>query len=141
MLKYAVLFWLGLAGLASADVGDVPLLPDGTVDLDAVLPTFHAQRRRFADGAENRFDGSIRGGSFTATYAEEPPSEPFELTVMTRDLSEHAVFLTYVLLNQIICDERDLRLGLLRWRETSRRVPGGWKVEASCRKKRLSGNS
>jgi len=115
-----------------ADIGEVHLLPDGTVDVDAVMRTFSAESSITATGTMPEFTGSILGQAYNANYDAADLVNPFDLTIRSEGLSEHATYLVAVLLNDIICLKSDLRADILMWRETVVSLSDGWTVKASC---------
>ncbi len=133
MVRLFVLLLLMYGSVAQAETADVPLLPDGTVDVDAVESTFSAIRPILTTGAAPLFTGSMLGQSYTARYDDSDLSEPFELTITSTGLSEHAHYLVALLLNELICViTNDLGLGDVPWHETAVPVDSGWKVQMSC---------
>lgn len=132
MLRVAALFFLICGSLAQAETVEVPLLPDGRVDLDATIPTFSASRPILTTGQLPEFIGSILGQSYTATFDDADLIQPFDLTIRSIALSEHAYFLVAVLLNDIICHDSDLKPDEIQWHETAVSLGDGWKVQLSC---------
>ncbi len=127
----SILFFFVTSG-ARADVVDVPLLPDGAVDVDMVLSTFHVSSPVLEARGSNVLTGAILGKSFSASHGVVNVASPFDLTIRSADLSEHAYFVTALLLNDIICMRHELAPNRLLWAETASRIDGGWHVQASC---------
>lgn len=132
MTRILALLVLLSCSAAQADTGDVPLLPDGTVDVDAVIRSFNAVSPRTTAGTLPEFTGSILGQAYEANYDAADLVKPFDLTIRSEGLSEHATYLVAVLLNDTICLKSDLRANVLMWRETSVALSDGWSVKASC---------
>jgi len=132
MTRIFALLVLLCCSAVQADTGDVPLLPDGTVDVDAVIRSFSAASPVTTTGTLPEFTGSILGQAYEANYDAADLVKPFDLTIRSKGLSEHATYLVAVLLNDTICLESDLRANVLMWRETAVPLGDGWSVKASC---------
>lgn len=134
MFRLVALFALVLSSVANAQTVEVPLRADGSVDLDAVYPTFKATTHSTEKGRLPEYIGSFLEQSFTAAYDNTDITKPFDLTIKSTNLSEHAYFMLAALLNGIICLEPNLPPGELLWQETAVPLGDGWKVKLSCAK-------
>ena len=132
MFRLFALFVLFFGSVVHAETVEVPLLPDGTVDLDAIIPTFRVSSPNYEAGISPTFEGSFLGQPFLAFYDDADINKPFELTIRATTLSEHGNYLVALFLNDIICLRSELRPGKLMWRETSKDLGDGWKVKLSC---------
>lgn len=135
MTRNVSLLALFFCSAAQADTKDVPLLPDGTVDVEAVIRTFSAASPATTTGTMPEFTGSLLGQAYTANYDAADLIKPFDLRIRSEGLSEHATYLAALLLNDIICLKSDLQADVLMWRETAVPLGEGWSVKASCSKR------
>ncbi len=120
--------------ISQAGTVEVPLLPDGTVDLEKVYPTFSATSPILTSGNAPVFEGELLGQSYYAEYEDAELTEPFSLTVRAEDLSQHGHYFIAVSLIDIICLRSNLRPDEVLWRDTSERLSKGWRVQVSCSK-------
>lgn len=116
---------------ALAEEGDVPMLPDGKVDVDAVMSSFSVSFPFFETGVASEASGSMLGKPYVAAFDATDFTAPFDLTIQSNGLSENATFLVAVLLNDIICMKNEMRPKLL-WQGSIVAVNDGWKTLASC---------
>ncbi|MFC4667843.1 hypothetical protein ACFO5X_04700 [Seohaeicola nanhaiensis] len=119
-----------LPALAAAN--DVPRMPDGKVDVDAVMSSFHAGMGLTRDGPAGDIDGEFLGEPFHAQY--EPSADPltYVWSIQSEGLSEEAVYLAAVLLAGLICDRDHHRPVQVNWSDTSVKIGGGWRVLSTC---------
>lgn len=111
---------------------DVPRLPNGKVDVAAVMSSFKTVSPVFENAPVDEFEGEILGKSFHATYAEAETLDFFVLTIRSPSLSKEASYLTALMLTDVICLWKKRRPGDVRWGDTSVQVAQGWKVTSSC---------
>ncbi|WP_156958792.1 hypothetical protein [Labrenzia sp. DG1229] len=130
----AVLLIFVFGSVSEADTVEVPLLPDGTVDLEKVIPSFRANNQVLTTGPAPEFTGSLLGQPYTAAYDDADVSKPFDLIITSENLPEHGHYLIAVALIDSICSRSDLRPDWVLWHETSKRSAEGWSVEVSCSK-------
>ncbi|WP_153769531.1 hypothetical protein [Labrenzia sp. CE80] len=133
-MRLVIIFVVMCVSYVHADTIEVPLLPDGSVDVETVLPSFSAKQPVLKTGDAPQFEGSFLGQSYSAVYDDIDLTKPFELTISSQSISEHAYYLIAVSLNNIICLNSRLRPDMLLWHETAVSLDGGWKVTASCSK-------
>lgn len=126
----AVLLCCGSVAFAHPD--GVPRLPDGTVDVDAVISSFEVANPVTDDGYTNVFVGEMLGKSFQASYAQTDIPDHFLLSIRSSNLSEHAAYLTAVSLTEIICLQKNRRPAEVKWEETSSRDGQEWQVISPC---------
>jgi hypothetical protein len=122
-----------LSAVVSAESGQLPKLPDGTNDVAAILNSFKVQSPITDEGVSTVFRGSLLGEQFSASYVPALAGAATDLTILSDGLSEEAVFVTGVLLNDLICMNSGRSAVPLRWKTTSSRVVGGWKVQIACK--------
>ncbi|WP_300530826.1 hypothetical protein [uncultured Mameliella sp.] len=122
-----------VAHQAQADVVNVPLLSDGTVDIEKVFQGFQFALPIHADGAQvNNFTGKILGEPFEGRLIDGVSPEEFSLAIDAPTLSEHASFLIAVLATELICLRRSRSPGAVLWDEAQSRNGGTWEVATSC---------
>ena len=116
-------------------LAEMPLAPDGKVDVAAVLSSFVAQEARRPDGSSGGFTGEIMGRPFVAEVSPTIKAERFTLTIRVAPPLEHETFLTAVLLTDIICQHHRPRQvpAKLEWQDRARWMGDGWQVPARCR--------
>ena len=133
MLKHAVAGLAMLAGTACAEVAQVPLLPNGDVDLEAALLTYRATRDLYENGPGLRIEGSFLGKPFVATFAEDQLGQDMLLEISAPDLTEHGVAIVASLTNDILCRDQGLYADHSQWRTSSARIGDIWQVVIECR--------
>lgn len=134
-MRLPYLFLLGLfwAHRALADVVQVPLLPDDTVDFDKVYQGFHLEFPIFENNADStEFTGTILGEVFSGQLSLGETLEEFFLAINAPTLSEHGNFLIAVLATQIICLRNDRAPGGVLWQDTAKHNGVIWDVSSSC---------
>jgi hypothetical protein len=131
MLRIFATFVL-CASSALAEIPDVPHLADGTIDLNAVLPSFKVESPSFLNGDVGQFKGEILGESFVASIMGDVLSAQFTLTISSSNLSEEATYLVAILLNDVVCLRHEMGPTELRWGDTASKVGQVWTVMASC---------
>lgn len=124
---------LVIANLAHADVVQVPMLADGSVDLEKVLNDFELAFPLYSNGVRsNDFTGKMLGEVFSGGIIEGDTARSFVLAVDAQTLSEHGHFLVAVLATETICIRNGLAPGLMLWQDTKTRNGTAWEVAASC---------
>lgn len=126
-----VLVAVFLSTIALAETVSVPRLSDGTVDVGAVMSSFQAVLPMTTDGASNEVTGSFLGSEFRATVSTST-NETSNLRILSKELSEEAVFMAAVLLADMICINQGLRSSPMNWKETAVELDGGWSVPINC---------
>jgi hypothetical protein len=107
-------------------------MTDGTVDLSAVLSSFEVVRTISTGPHSQHYSGRMLGDSFQASSSGDVLSGPFKLSIGSTGLSEHAVYMTAVLLTDIICLTHNRGVEDLAWAQTSVNVGAEWQVKSSC---------
>ncbi|MEP5759668.1 MAG: hypothetical protein ABJ327_10285 [Litoreibacter sp.] len=127
-------FWLLSASAALADPIEVPQFSDGTVDVGTVLSSFEIESETpLSPNADHRqFSGSMLGETFRAVVSEDVHSGAFTLSIGTPNLTEQAVYITAVLLIDVVCLNRNRGVEPLNWAASSMKVGTEWQVNASC---------
>lgn len=116
-----------------ADVAEVPLLSDGTVNLDALLPTLKLAFPIHAVGARpTDFTGEMLGEKFAGRVIANASKQGFTLAIDAPTHSEHGNFLIAVLATEAICLRDGFSPGLVRWNDTRKRTGTVWEVSTSC---------
>ncbi|MGA0615872.1 hypothetical protein [Paracoccus sp. KR1-242] len=131
MLRFLVLL-LCCASPAFAQGDDVPRLPNGKVDVVAVMSSFKMVSPVFENAPVDEFDGEILGKSFHAAYAQAETPDFFVLAIRSSNLSQEATYLTALMLTDAICLRKNRRPGEVKWDDTSIQVGPDWKVTSSC---------
>ena len=126
----ALLLCCGSPVFAKGD--DVPRLPNGKVDVAAVMASFKTVSPVFENAPVDEFDGEILGKSFHATYSQAGTPDFFVMTIRSPSLSEEATYLTALMLTDVICLWKKRRPGEVKWVDTSVQVGPSWKVTSSC---------
>lgn len=128
-----ILAGLVTANLAHADVVQVPVLANGSVDLEKVLDGFELAFPVNSNGVQsNGFTGEMLGGGFSGRVIEGDTAHKFVLAIDAPTHSEHGHFLVAVLATETICLRNALAPGLVLWQETKIRNGTTWEVSASC---------
>lgn len=119
--------------VTSANADDIPRLPDGKVDVDAVISSFEAANPVIDGGNNtNAFTGRILGKSFQASYAQTDTPDLYLLSIRSSNLSEHAVYQTAVLLADLICFQENRSPAEVKWDETAVLDGQEWRVLLPC---------
>ena len=116
----------------AAETVDVPRLPNGNVDVAAVMSSFKMSNPIVQNARLDEFDGEILGRPFHASYTDAAIPDFFVLTIRSPKLSEEANYLISVILTDAICMSKERRPGAVRWSDTSAQVGLSWKVASSC---------
>jgi hypothetical protein len=135
MLRLPRILFAGLvtASLAHADVVQVPVLADGSVDLEKVFDGFELAFPIYSNDVKSyEFSGRMLGGVFSGRLVEGEIADRFTLAIDAPTLSEHGHFLIAVLASETICLRNGLAPGLVRWQETKTRKGTAWEVATSC---------
>lgn len=135
MMARIILLWFISATFAYAEMVDVPLQADGSVNVDAVLSTFKLSQARTASDGGRPFQGVILGAAFSVTYEDPTAGKPFKMAILSESLSEHASYLVAVLTLDVICLGKRVKPNLLGWEETAVKNADGWNVQVSCSNK------
>lgn len=121
------------ANLAHADVAQVPVLADGSVDIAKVFDGFELAFPIYSDGVQpTRFTGEMLGGQFSGRVIDSDTARDFVLAVDAPTLSEHGHFLIAVLATEAICLRKGLAPGQVLWQDTKIRSGTAWEVLTSC---------
>jgi hypothetical protein len=124
---------LGMAEPAAAEVVDVPMLPDGTVDIERVLSGFtvsHALHDRYV--SSTAFTGTVLGEAFSGNIIDIEPQRRFVLEIAAPTVSEHGSFIIALLVLDSACTMNGLVPDPLPWHKTAIKKHDVWTVEASC---------
>lgn len=122
-----------LAQSAHADDVQVPVLADGTVDLEKVLDDFEIVfPTPTNDVQSNEFAGKLLGEAFSGQVIDGHPTQDFSLAVDAPAISEHGNYLIAVFATETICLRNGLAPGLVLWHETKNRNGTAWEVSTSC---------
>jgi hypothetical protein len=119
------------ASVAAAQTTDTPRLADGRMDVAAVLSSFKAERPTGTNTKRNQFNGEMLGVTFSASYVETAPPDPFTLLIRASGLSEEIAYLAAVLLTDLICLDQNRGVAPLNW-DASASVETGWQVISAC---------
>lgn len=118
---------------AYADVVEVPLLSDGTVNLDAVMSTLSLAFPIHSDGSlPTDFTGEMLGEKFSGRVIDVDSKQGFTLAIDAPTHSEHGNFLIAVLATDIICLRSGSSPGPVLWKDTRKRAGTIWEVSTSC---------
>lgn len=118
---------------AYADVVEVPLLSDGTVNLDEVLPTLSFAFPIYEDGSlPTDFTGEILGEPFAGRVIDVDSKQGFTLAIDAPTHSEHGNFLIAVLATDVICLRGGSSPGLVLWKDAKKRAGTIWEVSTFC---------
>lgn len=116
-----------------AEVVQVPLLADGTVDLDEVHSSFSISFPIYGVETQySEFVGEILGEPFAGTVFEADLTQDISLSIEAPTLSEHGNFLIAVSVTGIFCLQKGLRSGTVLWQETGNHTGAIWEVSSSC---------
>lgn len=121
------------ANVAQADIAEIPLLPDGSVDLEKIFHGFELAFPIYANGTQaTRFEGEMLGGQFSGHVIEGDTAHEYTLVLEAPKHSEHGHFLIAILATEVVCLRRGYAPGKLRWQETKFHDGTTWKVSTSC---------
>ena len=116
-----------------ADLVQVPLLADGSVNVEEALSGFQLAFPIAEGGAQSiNFSGKILGEHFSGGALRADTLQDFALAIEAPTLSEHGNFLIAVLATDAICGRRGLRSGTVLWSETKNHNGAAWEVTTSC---------
>lgn len=100
-----------------ADIVQVPLRADNTLDIDVVLSGFDLVFRNLEEGTQSRdFTGEILGEMFSGKVINLNALQDFTLAIEAPTLSDHANFLIAVLVTDVFCLINDLTPGVVLWK-------------------------
>jgi hypothetical protein len=127
--------WFLTFSIAWAEEADVPHLPNGTTDIDAVFASFSVNRSIYA--GENisefqEFNGEILGTKFHAIMEGDPLTDRFTLTIWLPGRSAEATYITAVLLNDITCMNLNRTAVAVNWPQNALKLPDAWRITSSC---------
>ncbi|WP_152544637.1 hypothetical protein [Actibacterium mucosum] len=118
---------------AQAETVQVPVLPDGSVDVEQLMSGFDIVFPILSSGAQaSGFSGKLLGEDFDGNVVEAEFAGDLRIAIDAPTLSEHANFLIAVLATDAICARNGLRPGLVLWSETKKRKGSSWEVSTSC---------
>ncbi|MEP6021438.1 MAG: hypothetical protein ABJ251_23440 [Paracoccaceae bacterium] len=118
---------------AHADVIQVPLIEDGTVDVDEVMSGFQLAFPILDDGNQTSvFTGQLLGQPFSGSVIDANTMQDFTLAIEAPTLSEHGNFLIAVLTTELICLRNGLSPGVVLWSDTRNHNGATWEVTTSC---------
>jgi hypothetical protein len=121
------------ANLANADIVQVPVLADGSADLEKVLGSFELAFPVNSNGVQStHFTGEMLGEVFSGRVLDGDTADYFFLAVNAPTLSEHGHFLVAVLATETICLRSGLVPGRVLWQDTKVRNGTAWEVSTSC---------
>ena len=121
------------ANLAHADDVQVPVLADGSADLEKVFGGFELAFPVNSNGGQSTdFTGEMLGEVFSGHVLNTETAEHFYLSVDAPTLSEHGNFLVAVLATEAICLRNGLAPGRVLWQDTKARNGTAWEVSTSC---------
>ncbi|MDF2143152.1 hypothetical protein [Paenirhodobacter sp. CAU 1674] len=116
-----------------ADIVQVPLLEDGSVNVEEALSGFQLAFPIVENGVQsNDFFGKLLGEHFSGEVLRADAIQDFTLIIEAPTLSEHGNFLIAVLATDAICSRSGLRPGMVLWSETKSRNGAAWEVTTSC---------
>lgn len=122
-----------MAQPSQGDVVQVPLLADGTVNLDEVLPSLSLSFPIFETGTfYSEFVGEFLGEPLAGKMVGTDAMPDFTLSIEAPTLSEHANFLIALSVIDVICVRKGLRPAPVLWRETAKYNDRTWEVSGSC---------
>lgn len=124
--------WLLCASSALADSVDVPRISDGTVDVDAILSSFEIAKPITTGAGLGQYSGKILGETFGASVSGDVLSGTFTLGIRSPNLSEHAIYMTAILLTDVVCLAHNRGVIELGWTDASVKVGTEWRVNSSC---------
>lgn len=128
---------LVLALPSFAEVVQVPLLADGTVDLEKVYSGFVISYPVYDNGAPPTvFSGELLGEPFEGKVIGTDVQQGYALQIDAPTLSEHGNFLIAVSVTAGVCLRHNLSPGLVLWKDAKRPDGTFWVVETSCTAKR-----
>lgn len=111
----------------------VPLLADGTVNLEEIFSGFHLSFPVHEDGAQSsQFTGKLLNEPFAGRVIKAESLHDFTLAIEAPRLSEHGNFLIAVLATDAICVRNGLRPGIVLWQDTKKRIGATWQVSTYC---------
>ena len=120
---------------AAAEPVEVPHLADGSVDVAAVMTSFHARIPVYSDGKNGPITGEFLGGSFKAFITRKGRASEFDLRLEAPGFSREAVYLAALMLSEFKCMRNKQRFKSIAWPETVKRVGDSWTVSAYCKDK------
>lgn len=124
------IFLILFSSRACAETIEVPHLPNGSVDLDAL--SFRVEFPISKGSDLRQAAGVMLGAPFKAHYSDGDLNTPFTLTISAPALSEEANYLIAVMLTDVICLQENLRPLALDWRNRAKKQATDWQVTASC---------
>ncbi|WP_425071763.1 hypothetical protein [Sagittula sp. S175] len=134
MRIYICLFSCLLSAQPSyAEIVQVPLLADGSVNVEEALSGFQLAFPIVENGAQRIvFSGEILGEHFFGEVLRADTMQDFTLVIEAPTLSEHGNFLIAALATDAICLRSGLRPGMVLWSETKNHKGAAWEVTTSC---------
>jgi hypothetical protein len=132
LIARVFLLWFFSATFAYAEMVDVPLQADGSVNAGAVVSTFRLSQDLPASDKGGQFEGAILGAAFSVTYGDPAGGKQFKMAILSKALSEHASYLVAVLILDVICLDKRVKPNPLGWAETAVKNQDGWSVQVSC---------
>ncbi|MEO9821366.1 MAG: hypothetical protein ABJ370_09610 [Paracoccaceae bacterium] len=118
---------------AYADVVQVPLIEDGTVNMDEVMSGFQLAFPILEDGEQSSvFAGQLLGQPFSGGVIDANTMQDFTLAIEAPTLSEHGNFLIAVLATDLICLRNGLSPGIVLWSDSKFHNGASWQVSTSC---------
>ena len=132
-LFYFILACLLTTQPTHADVVQVPLYADGSVNLEDALSGFELAFSIFENETQStEFAGELLGEPFAGGVIEADTMQDFALAIEAPTLSEHGNFLIAVMATDAICARNALRPGLVLWSDTKNHKGATWEVSTSC---------
>lgn len=129
MHRFIAAIWLTMSASALADPVELPLLPDGSVDREAV--SLSVSGPRFADGTRRLTQGTLQGQPFQLSYDYPGPGLSFDLTTTVETLTPDAASMLTVWVLDAICLQQNRVAGPVLW-DRGQRLSDGWRVTVSC---------
>lgn len=118
---------------ALAENVQVPLLADGTVNVEEVLTSFKLSFPILEAAPQaTDFTGELLGQPFAGGVIGADTMHDLALVIHASTLSEHGNFLIAVLVTDAICHRNGGRPGPVLWSERRSHDGGAWQVPISC---------
>jgi hypothetical protein len=112
---------------------EIPVLPDGRIDLPAILPTWSKSGSLNPDRSGHvSLTGTILGKAWAARWTEGAPEALFDIEITSDGLSEQATWVVSLLLADFICLTRGRAPAESTWPDTARQVGSGWIARIGC---------